>query len=214
MWIRWANAANLKIFFDHFLILNKIFRYFFYPFDHALTCWYWEFKIGISICIRKTFNNTCNVLYQHLLNTLSNGLLRLTSIGWHFEVQPAGFCRIWELLSNNWALSPWVKCAAIASNDSNEFSNLSLLHSASVCLNEISSIQTFTKSSYIQPFFCVLTIKTGGMFKLQTVCSVFTLKMIMVGNICPPAVADVLFFFTPWGTNNTIPLAFFRSTFW
>ena len=63
MWIRWANAANLKGCFDHLLILNKIVKSFLYPVDHVVTCWYWEFKSDITICIRKTISSTCNVLY-------------------------------------------------------------------------------------------------------------------------------------------------------
>ena len=35
-------------------------------------------------------------------------------VDWHFEVQPAGVGRISDLLSNNWVLTPWVKCAAKA----------------------------------------------------------------------------------------------------
>ena len=38
---------------------------------------------------------------QHLLHMALNGVLRLTSIGWHFAVQPGGIGRMSELLSNN-----------------------------------------------------------------------------------------------------------------
>ena len=36
IWIRWAVATNLKGFFHHLMILNKIFKSFFYP---AIICW-------------------------------------------------------------------------------------------------------------------------------------------------------------------------------
>ena len=121
IWIRWANAANSKEFFDRLLILNKIVKSFLYPVDHVLTCWYWEFKTGITICIVLYPTTLAACFTQHLLNTALNGLLKLTSIGWHFVV-PAGIGRISDLLSNNWALTPWVKSAVKASNDSNEFS--------------------------------------------------------------------------------------------
>ena len=48
------------------------------------------------------------------LNTALNGLLRLTLIGWHFEVQPAGIGMISglsELLSNNQALTLIQMCS-------------------------------------------------------------------------------------------------------
>ena len=98
--------------------------------------------------------------------------------------------RISELLSNNWTLTPSIKYAAKASNDYDEFSNPSLLDSASVFLSQISSVQTFIKSSSIQAFFCVLTIKPRRMFKSRIVCLVFLLKMIMGGNNSPSVVAD------------------------
>ena len=49
-----------------------------------------------------------------------------------------------------------------------------------------------------QVFYCGLTIKPEGMFKSRIVCSVFPLKVIMGGSICP-SVADEnsqMFFFS------------------
>ena len=109
IWIWWANATNLKGFFDHLLILNKIVKSFLYQFNPMFTCWYWEFKTGITICIGKNFNSTCNMFYPNLPNMTFNDLLRLTSLDWHFKVQSAGIGQISELFSNNWTLTPSVK---------------------------------------------------------------------------------------------------------
>ena len=66
-----------------------------------LTCWYWEFKTGITICIGKTFKSLATHFTQRPLNTALNSLLRLTSIGWHFEVQQMVLVAYQELHSNN-----------------------------------------------------------------------------------------------------------------
>ena len=111
------------------------------------------------------------IITKYLLNTALNGLLSLTSTGWHFELQPAGIGRISELLFWIHQQNVWRKHQMIA--------NPSLLHSASVCLSHVSSVQTFIKSLYIQAFFCV----PGRVFKSQIVFPIFPMKMMMGGRI-------------------------------
>ena len=86
-------------------------------FTHSIMCWRvstGSLKLVSLFPSRKPSITLAAYSTQDLLNTVLNGLLRLTSIDWHFEVQPAGVGRISDLLSNNWVLTPWVKCAAKA----------------------------------------------------------------------------------------------------
>ena len=121
------------------------------------------------------------IFTQHFLKIVLNSLFRQTFMGWHFEVQPADIAKILELPSNNWFFTPPVKFAVKTSNDNIEFWNPGLLHSAWVYFSQISSTHIFIKSSNIQAFSCVLTMKPGGMIRLQ---------VIMSENIYPSAVAD------------------------
>ena len=95
-------------------------------------------------------------------------------MGCHFRVQPADVAKISELPSDNYVFTPSAKWAA--KNNNTDFWNLSLLHSAWVCLNQISSVQTFIKLSPIEAFCFVLKMKPGGMFILQIVWLVCSLS--------------------------------------
>ena len=164
-------------------------------FTQLIMCW----RVGTGILMLQLLfassklSTTLEICFtQHFLKIALNGLFGQTYMGWHFEIQPAGIAKIKisQLSSNYSFFSPSVKCAVKGSNDTIEFWNPNLLYPVWVCLTPISSTHTFIKSSSIQVFFCVLTVKLGGILRLLTVWLVFPLKIIVGGSICPFAVAD------------------------
>ena len=85
IWIRWANAANLKGSLDYLLIPKKIVRSFLYPVDLCWSCT-GSLKLVSLFASGKPSTTLATYFTQNLLDTALNGLLRLTSIGWPFEV--------------------------------------------------------------------------------------------------------------------------------
>ena len=94
-----------------------------WSFTQSIICW----RVGtgslklVSLFASGKPSTTLSTYVTKHLNTALSGFLRLTSVGWHFEVQSAGIGRTLDFISNNWTLTPSVKCTAEAWNDSNEF---------------------------------------------------------------------------------------------
>ena len=92
------------------------------------------------------------------------------------------------------------------------------------CYNQLEYVQAKflqskpSPSHYPSKSFFVLSIKTGGMFKSRIVCSVFPLRIIMGGSICPSAVADKttvkLFFSVPEEQTTSFLSLLFKILWW
>ena len=95
-----------------------------------------------------------------------------TSIGWYFDVHPAGVIRALHLFSTNLLSTSSVLCAANASNVNSEFSNSIFLETFLMYSNQISSSHTFMRCSSIQAYAWHFTTNPSGIRSFSMVFSV------------------------------------------